>query len=67
VTTYREGDDRYDVQLRVKKEFRDSPGAIERLFVPSMTLGNVAVSNVATLEPSTGPPRSSATTASARS
>jgi HAE1 family hydrophobic/amphiphilic exporter-1 len=54
-TTYREGDDRYDVQLRVKKEFRDSPGAIERLFVPSMGLGNVAVSNVATLEPSTGP------------
>ena len=55
VTTYREGDDRYDVQLRVKKEFRDSPGAIERLFVPSMGLGNVAVSNVATLAPSTGP------------
>jgi len=55
VTTYREADDRYDVQLRVKKEFRDSPGAIGRLFVPSMGLGNVAVSNVAMLEPSTGP------------
>ncbi|MBI4875156.1 MAG: efflux RND transporter permease subunit [Acidobacteria bacterium] len=55
VTTYREGDDRYDVQLRVKKEFRDSPGAIERLFVPSMGLGNVAVSNVASIEASTGP------------
>ncbi len=54
-TTYREGDDRYDVQLRVTKEFRDSPAAIQRLFVPSMTLGNVALSNIATLEPSTGP------------
>ncbi len=55
VTTYREGDDRYDVQLRVKKEFRDSAGAIERLFVPSATLGNVPLSNVASIEPASGP------------
>jgi len=55
VTTYREGDDRYDVQLRVQKEFRDSPGALERLFVPSSTLGNVPVSNVASLTEATGP------------
>lgn len=54
-TTYREGDDRYDVQLRVEKEFRDSPLALSRLFVPSATLGNVAVGNVATLQESTGP------------
>lgn len=54
-TTYREGDDRYDVQLRVDKEFRTSPSALNRLFVPSSTLGNVPVSNVATLEESTGP------------
>ncbi len=43
-TTYREGDDRYDVQLRVEKEFRDSPAALERLYVPSASLGNVPVS-----------------------
>jgi len=55
VTTYREGDDRYDVQLRVEKEFRDSPGALERLYVPSLTLGNVPVANVAVLQESTGP------------
>jgi hydrophobic/amphiphilic exporter-1 (mainly G- bacteria), HAE1 family len=55
VTTYREGDDRYDVQLRVKKEFRNSPTALERLFVPSVALGNVAVSNVAGLKEATGP------------
>ena len=55
VTTYREGDDRYDVQLRVDKEFRTSARALERLFVPSSTLGNVPVSNVASLEESTGP------------
>jgi HAE1 family hydrophobic/amphiphilic exporter-1 len=55
VTTYREGDDRYDVQLRVSEEFRNSPDALERLFVPSAKLGNVPLSNVASLELTTGP------------
>jgi len=55
VTTYREGDDRYDVMLRVSKEFRDSPGALERLYVPSSSLGNVALSNVASIERGSGP------------
>jgi len=54
-TTYREGDDRYDVQLRVQKEFRDSAAALERLYVPSAALGNVPVSNVVTVEEGTGP------------
>jgi HAE1 family hydrophobic/amphiphilic exporter-1 len=55
VTTYREGDDRYDVQLRVDKEFRNSPQALERLFVPSASLGNVLMSNVASIQAATGP------------
>jgi HAE1 family hydrophobic/amphiphilic exporter-1 len=55
VTTYREGDDRYDVLLRVDKDFRDTPQALERLYVPSTSLGNVTVANVATLVPATGP------------
>jgi HAE1 family hydrophobic/amphiphilic exporter-1 len=54
-TTFREGDDRYDVQLRVDKEFRNSEKALNRLFVPSSTLGNVPVSNVAQLVEATGP------------
>ncbi len=54
-TTYREGDDRYDVMLRVDREFRNSPGSLRRLFVPSSTLGNVPVSSVASLEEATGP------------
>jgi HAE1 family hydrophobic/amphiphilic exporter-1 len=54
-TTYREGDDRYDVELRLKKEFRNSPDALERLYVPSGSLGNVRVSSVATLEQAGGP------------
>ncbi len=55
VTTYREGEDRYDVQLRVDKEFRNSPDVLGRLFVPSTKVGNVPVSNVATLERAVGP------------
>lgn len=55
VTTYKEGDDRYDVLLRVGKEFRNSPAALDRLYLPSATLGNVALSSVATLEMGTGP------------
>ena len=55
VTTYREGEDRYDVQLRVEKPFRDSAHALERLYVPSAVLGNVAVSNVIATEEGGGP------------
>ena len=54
-TTYREGDDRYDVQLRVRQDFRSSPGVLNQLFVPSSTLGNVPLGNVARLVDATGP------------
>jgi HAE1 family hydrophobic/amphiphilic exporter-1 len=54
-TTYREGDDRYDVLLRVKKSYRDSAQALDRLYVPSATLGNVPLSNVVTIEQGSGP------------
>ena len=55
VTTYKEGDDRYDVLLRVAKKFRNSPAALDRLYLPSASLGNVPISNVASLEMGTGP------------
>jgi HAE1 family hydrophobic/amphiphilic exporter-1 len=55
VTTYREGEDRYDVQLRVRKESRDSARALERLYVPSAALGNVPVGNVVSTEEGSGP------------
>ncbi|MBK9168910.1 MAG: efflux RND transporter permease subunit [Bryobacterales bacterium] len=55
VTTFRDGDDRYDVQLRVQKKFRDSPQVLDRLYVPSAALGNVPVASVAKIEEGTGP------------
>ena len=54
-TTYREGDDRYDVQLRVNKRNRSTAAALERLYVPSGTLGNVPASNVASFQEGSGP------------
>ncbi len=65
-TTYREGDDRYDVQLRVDERFRNSPAALDRLFVPSATLGNVPISNVARWKRRAARRRSSATTGSGK-
>lgn len=56
-TYYREGDDRYNVQLRVDKDFRNSPDALQRLYLPSTKLGNVPIGNVAELTESTGPTR----------
>jgi HAE1 family hydrophobic/amphiphilic exporter-1 len=55
VTTYREGDDRYDVQLRLMEEFRASPDALQRVFVPSAIRGNVVAGNVASFEVAGGP------------
>ncbi|MCL4793781.1 MAG: efflux RND transporter permease subunit [Bryobacteraceae bacterium] len=55
VTTYKEGDDRYDVLLRVDKRFRNSAAAMERLYLPSASLGNVPISSVAQLESGDGP------------
>ena len=37
VTTFRDGDDRYDVMLRVEEQFRNSRAALDRLYVPEAT------------------------------
>ncbi len=55
VTTFREGDDRYDVMLRVQKKFRNNPEALKSLYVPSTQLGNIPLTNVVSLGEGTGP------------
>jgi HAE1 family hydrophobic/amphiphilic exporter-1 len=55
VTTYREGDDRWDVELRVDRQFRSTALAMQRLYVPSATLGNVPLASVASIERGSGP------------
>ena len=54
-TTFRDGEDRYDVMLRVDKEFRNTKSVLSRLSVPSSTLGNVPVESVAGFSAATGP------------
>jgi HAE1 family hydrophobic/amphiphilic exporter-1 len=55
ISSYRSGDDRYDVRLRVDKSYRDSTEAIAKLYVPSTKAGNMRLDNVVTLDEGTGP------------
>ena len=60
VTKYKELDEQYDVWLRAELPYRDRADAIERLMVPSPKAGLVQLTNLATLNPARGRPRSTA-------
>jgi HAE1 family hydrophobic/amphiphilic exporter-1 len=55
ISSYRSGDDRYDVRLRVDKSYRDSAGAVAKLYVPSTRDGNMRLDNVVSLDEGIGP------------
>ena len=55
VSSFQEGDDRYDVRLRVAKENRQSSETLSRLYIPSPLVGNVQLSNIVTLDEGLGP------------
>jgi hydrophobic/amphiphilic exporter-1 (mainly G- bacteria), HAE1 family len=55
VTTIKQGDNQYDVQLRLDQQFRDDPTKLENLLIPSATRGSVRVSDVAQLSMGAGP------------
>ncbi|MCI0489602.1 MAG: efflux RND transporter permease subunit [Blastocatellia bacterium] len=55
VTSYREGEDRYDVRLRVDSQYRNSAEEIAKLYVPSSRGGNVRLDNLVTIDSGTGP------------
>ena len=55
VTTIKQGDNQYDVQLRLDAQFRDDPSKLSNLLIPSANRGNVRVSDVAQLSMGTGP------------
>jgi hydrophobic/amphiphilic exporter-1 (mainly G- bacteria), HAE1 family len=55
ISSYRSGDDRYDVRLRVDKSYRDSAGAVAKLYVPSTKAGNMRLDNVVSLDEGIGP------------
>lgn len=55
ITTYREGDELYDVRLRLTPESRNRPEVIQAVTVPSETVGQVRIDNVVNFIPGTGP------------
>jgi hydrophobic/amphiphilic exporter-1 (mainly G- bacteria), HAE1 family len=55
VTRFREGQDTYDVRLQLNDTDRNDPGVVSSLTIPSSTVGQVRLDNVASLVSGTGP------------
>lgn len=55
VTTYREGDDLYDVRLRLTPEARNRPEVVQGVMIPSKTVGQVRLDNIVSFVSGTGP------------
>lgn len=55
ITTYREGEELYDVRLRLVPEARNKIEVIRGVTIPSETVGQVQLDNVVNLVPGTGP------------
>jgi hydrophobe/amphiphile efflux-1 (HAE1) family protein len=55
VSNYAEGGELYDIRLRAARAFRDREPALALLNVPSATLGQVPLTDVVRLRPSSGP------------
>ncbi|MGE4090328.1 MAG: efflux RND transporter permease subunit, partial [Candidatus Binatia bacterium] len=55
ITTYREGDELYDVRLRLIPEARNRPEVIRGVTIPSEHVGQVRLDNIVELVPGTGP------------
>ncbi|HVN30128.1 MAG TPA: efflux RND transporter permease subunit, partial [Candidatus Binataceae bacterium] len=55
VTRFREGQDTYDVRLELDEKDRNDPAIVSSLMVPSTSVGQVRLDNVASLVSGTGP------------
>lgn len=55
ITKYKEGDELYQVRLRVDKDYRDKPEAVAALMLPAENRPLVRLDNIATLVPGRGP------------
>ena len=55
ITTYREGDELYDVRLRLAPESRNRPEVIQQAAIPSAAVGQVQLSSLVDMIPGTGP------------
>jgi hydrophobe/amphiphile efflux-1 (HAE1) family protein len=57
ISTYKEGDEQYDVTLQLLPEQQKDPERLARLMIPSSRLGQVRLDNVASIERGYGPAR----------
>ena len=57
ISTYKEGDEQYDVTMQLVPEQQKDPDRLARLMIPSSKVGQVRLDNVATIERGLGPAR----------
>jgi len=57
ISTYKEGDEQYDVTLQLLPEQQKNPEILARLAIPSSKIGQVRLDNIASIERSVGPAR----------
>jgi len=57
ISTYKEGDEQYDVTLQLLPEQQKDPERLARLMIPSAKVGQVRLDSVATVERGVGPAR----------
>jgi len=55
VTKFKEGDDQYEVRLRLQEDFRKDASVISQLYVPSNKIGLVKLNNLVSLSEEKGP------------
>jgi len=66
ISTYKEGDEQYDVTLQLLPEQQRDREVLARLMIPSSKVGQVRLDNIATIEHGLGLHESSDSTASFR-
>jgi HAE1 family hydrophobic/amphiphilic exporter-1 len=57
ITTYKEGDEQYDVTLQLLPEQQKNPEVLARLAIPSSKVGQVRLDNIASIQRGVGPAR----------
>jgi HAE1 family hydrophobic/amphiphilic exporter-1 len=57
ISTYKEGDEQYDVTLQLLPEQQKNPDVLSRLNIPSSKVGQVRLDNLATIRRGLGPAR----------
>ena len=55
ISTYKEGDEQYDVTMQLLPEQQKNPEVLARLMVPSSKVGQVRLDNIATIQRGVGP------------